>query len=151
MSGLNILALDLGKRNTGWANSHNGTMVSGHISFSYVDSHGELFSEFNEFLRDQYELYPWDIALYLYSHLKGSAAVSVIVGMQAILLAFCYSFDVKVDSVHDGTLKKYATSKGNASKDEMMEAYRERRGCDPLSHDEADAWWLLQYAREKLE
>ncbi|KKN65036.1 hypothetical protein LCGC14_0485930 [marine sediment metagenome] len=146
-----IAAFDLGKANTGWAMNRNGQTQTGHISFSHVGCHGELFCEFDTFLREHYDdLFPWEFAIYLYSHLKGSAAVSVIVGMQAILQAFCYSFDVKVDTVNDKTLKKWATGNGNASKGEMMDAYRERRGCDPLSHDEADAWWLLQYAQHKL-
>lgn len=44
-------------------------------------------------------------------------------------------------------LKKYATGKGNASKDDMLLA-AQHAGVDPHSDDEADAYWLQRIGVE---
>lgn len=44
------------------------------------------------------------------------------------------------------SLKKYATGKGNANKDAMLEAAIRRFGFEGHGNDEADAWLLLQAA-----
>lgn len=49
-----------------------------------------------------------------------------------------------------GTIKKHATGKGNASKDEMIEAMK-ARGHSPADDNEADALALLHYALTQQE
>lgn len=41
-------------------------------------------------------------------------------------------------------LKKYATGKGNAKKDEVLAAAIKRSGLDITDNNAADAWWLYQ-------
>lgn len=48
--------------------------------------------------------------------------------------------------VPPASLKKYATGKGNASKEEMLVAAVKRLGYDGSSNDEADALWLRAMA-----
>lgn len=48
--------------------------------------------------------------------------------------------------VAPATVKKLATGKGNASKDEVFAAAIRRLGYDGTSKDEADARWLLEAA-----
>lgn len=45
--------------------------------------------------------------------------------------------------VPPSTLKKYATGKGNASKEEVLVQAVLRRGVE-MTNDEADSWWLWQ-------
>lgn len=47
-------------------------------------------------------------------------------------------------TVPPSTLKKYATGKGNASKDQVLIAAVKRSGIEFNNNDEADAWWLRQ-------
>lgn len=49
-------------------------------------------------------------------------------------------------TVHIGKLKKHATGTGHAKKPEMIKAAR-ARGWNPKDDNEADALWLLDYAR----
>ena len=44
------------------------------------------------------------------------------------------------------SLKKYATGKGGASKDEVLIAAVHRSGMEFADNNEADAWWLWQMA-----
>lgn len=55
---------------------------------------------------------------------------------------------IPVAIVNPGTLKKWATGKGNAKKPEVLAAARE--WCRPRNHDEADAAWLALMGAVKL-
>lgn len=46
------------------------------------------------------------------------------------------------------SLKKYATGRGNASKDEMLAAAIRRLGYEGHDHNQADALWLREMARD---
>lgn len=50
--------------------------------------------------------------------------------------------------VNPGTLKKHATGKGNATKEEMAEALWGKGGYIPDDHNAVDAHWLADYARK---
>jgi hypothetical protein len=52
--------------------------------------------------------------------------------------------------VHTGSLKKWATGKGNASKEEMM-AVAVGHGITPVDDNEADAFLLLSMAAQQLK
>lgn len=53
--------------------------------------------------------------------------------------------------VPPSTLKKYATGKGNASKDQVLIAAVKRSGIEFNNNDEADAWWLRQIGLQQYE
>lgn len=52
--------------------------------------------------------------------------------------------------VPPGTLKKYATGKGNADKTAMVVAARERLGYEGMNDNEADALWLRAHGMALL-
>lgn len=66
-------------------------------------------------------------------------------GFMAHLTAWCEHHQIPYQGVPVGTIKKHATGKGNASKDAMIAAARER-GLDPQDDNEADALALLDFA-----
>ena len=68
----------------------------------------------------------------------GTDAAHVYGGLLATLTAWCEEHEVPYEGVPVGTIKKYATGKGNASKDDMKDAVREW-GFDPADDNEADA------------
>jgi Holliday junction resolvasome RuvABC endonuclease subunit len=55
---------------------------------------------------------------------------------------------VPIAVVAPGTLKKWATGKGNAKKPEVLAAAKE--WCRPSNHDEADAAWLACLGAARL-
>jgi len=61
-----------------------------------------------------------------------------------------YSSKVNVHIVSPMTLKKYATGKGNANKDAMMDAFKAKHALETLPNvscitDVIDAYWLMIY------
>ena len=66
-------------------------------------------------------------------------------GFLATLTAWCEHHQIPYQGVPVGTIKKHATGKGNASKDEMVASAR-ARGHTPVDDNEADALALLHWA-----
>ena len=66
-------------------------------------------------------------------------------GFLATLTAWCEHHQIPYQGVPVGTIKKHATGKGNASKDEVVAAVR-ARGHQPADDNEADALALLHWA-----
>lgn len=68
-------------------------------------------------------------------------------GYVAIILLFCAERGLGSRGIYAGTLKKFVTGHGNASKDEMVSAIK-ARGFNPQSHDEADAIGIALWASQ---
>jgi Holliday junction resolvasome RuvABC endonuclease subunit len=73
------------------------------------------------------------------SHLYG--------GWLAILSTWCEQRSIPYQGVPVGTLKRFATGKGNAGKEAVLAAVR-ARGFAPADDNEADALALLLWALE---
>jgi Holliday junction resolvasome RuvABC endonuclease subunit len=71
-------------------------------------------------------------------------------GFLATLTAWCEHHQIPYRGVPVGTIKKHATGKGNASKDEMIAAVI-KRGFSPADDNEADALALLHWALDTQE
>jgi Holliday junction resolvasome RuvABC endonuclease subunit len=91
----------------------------------------------------------WGITHVGYEEVRAHAGVTAAHcygALMGILMIWCEERGIPYEAVPVGTLKKFWTGKGNASKGEMIEAARER-GFEPASDNEADAiagWhWLL--------
>lgn len=138
------LALDTGTK-TGWA-IKTGTMLhSGVQDFQHDakrESPGMRFLRFSRWLHSMMDSHPITLVVYEQPHQRGGGATMVGVGLVATLQAVCAERGVEHQSVHSGTLKKFATGKGNASKEEMVKA------CPKAVTDdnESDAIWLLAYS-----
>jgi Holliday junction resolvasome RuvABC endonuclease subunit len=65
-------------------------------------------------------------------------------GFLATLTAWCEHHQIPYQGVPVGTIKKHATGRGNASKDEMVAAMQ-ALGFRPADDDEADALALLMW------
>ena len=63
-----------------------------------------------------------------------------------VIKLVCWRREILVSEVAPKTVKKVATGSGNASKMEMMAA-ASRRGWVPKTDHEADALFILSYAR----
>ena len=66
-------------------------------------------------------------------------------GFLATLTAWCEHHQIPYQGVPVGTIKKHATGKGNAGKDDVIASVR-ARGHAPGDDNEADALALLHWA-----
>jgi hypothetical protein len=145
-----VLALDLGTT-TGYAlRMPSGRIVSGVASFKpgRFDGGGMRFVRFVRFLQEMLASTPIGAVYFeeVRRHL-GVDAAHIYGGLMAHLTAWCEAKNIPYSGVPVGTIKKHATGKGNASKDEMIAAVK-ARGHAPADDNEADALALLYQAIE---
>ena len=146
-----ILALDLGTT-TGWAlRGSDGTITSGSTSFrpQRFEGGGMRFLRFKRWLTDIKQCND-GIDQMVFEEVRrhvGVDAAHAYGGFLATLTAWCEHHGIPYQGVPVGTIKKHATGKGNASKDEMVASVR-ARGHAPADDNEADAIALLYLASE---
>ena len=145
----NILALDLGTH-TGWAlRSLDGSITSGteHFKPQRFEGGGMRYLRFKRWLAEIKQSSDGISALYFEEVRRhgGVDAAHAYGGFLATLTAWCEHHQIPYQGVPVGTIKKHATGKGNAGKDEMLAAAR-ARGFVPADDNEADALALLHWA-----
>ena len=77
----------------------------------------------------------------------GTDASHIYGGFLAGLTAWCEQQGIAYQGVPVGTIKRFATGRGNADKQAMIAAIRER-GFEPADDNEADAIAILLWAIE---
>ncbi|MBT2746191.1 MULTISPECIES: hypothetical protein [unclassified Lysobacter] len=142
------LALDLGTT-MGWALTRGGQISSGTQAFkpSRFEGGGMRFLRFGRWLDETLAFVGHVEAIYFEEvrrHL-GVDAAHAYGGFLAQLTAWCERHAIPYQGVPVGTIKKFATGKGNAKKDAMIAAM-EQRGHAPGDDNEADALALLHWA-----
>ncbi|MFX3544403.1 crossover junction endodeoxyribonuclease RuvC [Ralstonia mannitolilytica] len=144
-----ILALDLGTT-TGWAlRGSDGNITSGSESFrpQRFEGGGMRFLRFKRWLTELKTVADGIDALHFEEvrrHVSTDAAHAY-GGFLATLTAWCEHHQIPYQGVPVGTIKKHATGKGNAGKDEVIAAMS-ARGHAPGDDNEADALALLHWA-----
>jgi Holliday junction resolvasome RuvABC endonuclease subunit len=149
-----ILALDLGTR-TGWALLHtDGTITSGTEQFKpqRFEGGGMRFLRFKRWLAELRMACDHINAVYFEEVRRhaGVDAAHAYGGFMGHLTAWCEHHGIPYQGVPVGTIKKHATGKGNASKDEMIASVTQR-GHRPADDNEADALAILDWAIETQE
>lgn len=150
-----ILALDLGSK-AGWAWWNPVLQTVQHGTWqdkkSRFDGGGMRYLRFRHWLGEMHTLLGVDMVVYeeVRNH-KGVDAAHVYGGLMAHLTAWCeeQSQAIPYQGVPVQTIKKHATGKGNASKDEV------KASVAALGHafkddNEADALALLHYTLQEL-
>ncbi len=144
-----ILALDLGTK-TGWAHPDYGdSFCSGTKNFAQgkFAGGGQRFKAFEEWLVDT--LIGNNIDEVVFEAVRrhiGTDAAHIYGGMLAILTKVCEQQTPKIpyQGVPVGTIKKFATGRGNAGKPEMIAA-AQSWGFKPVDDNEADALAILKW------
>jgi hypothetical protein len=142
-----ILALDLGTV-TGWAlRDHEGLIHSGSQSFKprRFDGGGMRYLRFTDWLSDLDRM-AGPFGRVVFEEVRrhaGTDAAHIYGGLMATLTAWAELRGVPYQGVPVGSIKKFATGKGNANKDAMMAAAR-GWGHAPADDNEADAIALLR-------
>ena len=146
-----ILALDLGTT-TGWAlRLADGSIHHGFVSFKpqRFEGGGMRYLRFKRWLTDIKQCND-GIDQVVFEEVRrhvGVDAAHAYGGFMGQLTAWCEHHQIPYQGIPVGTIKKHATGKGNASKDEMVASVR-ARGHAPTDDNEADAIALLYLARE---
>lgn len=146
-----FLALDLGTT-TGWAVlTGRCRIVHGTAEFrpSRFEGGGMRYLRFGKWLDQTLDIAGGIDAVYYEAvrrHL-GTDASHVYGGLLATLTAWCEEHSIPYQGVAVGTIKRFATGKGNADKAAMIGAMRER-GFEPADDNEADAIAILFWAIE---
>ena len=142
-----ILALDLGQ-NTGWAlRDGRGVITSGTQQFKPGRFEGGgmpllRFVSWLDTLRRAVEPLGGVFFEEVRAH-KGTAAAHAYGAFLGHLSAWCESNGVPYQGIPVATIKRSATGRGNAGKDDVIRAMRSL-GFDPADDNEADALALLR-------
>lgn len=152
MSNRTVLALDLGTQ-TGWAMSGPDIITSGSESFKprRFEGGGMRFLRFKRWLSD-INLSVGDIGEVYFEEVRrhaGTDAAHIYGGFMAHLTAWCEIHNIPYQGVPVGTIKKFGCGKGNAGKQEMIDA-AVALGFKPDDDNAADAIHLLRYALREL-
>ena len=144
---MNILALDIATK-TGWKTK----TASGVWDFSLKrsDSYGMRVVRFKAAVREIIQLE--SINLVSYERPAGRHASSIMVAseMIGVLQDLCIELGVQVTAYSATEIKKFATGKGNANKEAMVAAAREKYNYQGESDDEADAIHLYFKTKNDL-
>ena len=154
------LTLDLGT-NTGWAlRQADGSITSGTQSFKpqRFEGGGMRYLRFKRWLTELKACQAPDAGQTVQNGLHAvyfeevrrhasTDAAHAYGGFLATLTAWCEHHQIPYQGIPVGAIKKHATGKGNASKDDVMAAMRSK-GHAPSDDNEADALALLYVALE---
>ena len=149
-----ILALDLGTT-TGWAiRAASDPITHGFITFrpQRFEGGGMRYLRFKRWLTEL-KATSGDINAVYFEEVRRHAGVDaahVYGGLMATLTAWCEHHNIPYQGVPVGTIKKHATGKGNAGKDDVIAAMR-NRGHSVVDDNEADALALLHWAIDTQE
>ncbi len=149
-----ILAIDLGTT-TGWAlRAMDGHLAHGFTNFrpNRFEGGGMRYLRFKRWISEMSQLATEIHSVYFEEVRRhaGVDAAHVYGGLLATLTAWCEHHKVPYQGVPVGTIKRHATGKGNASKDEVMQAMR-ALGHPVTDDNEADALALLHWALDTQE
>ena len=144
-----VLALDFGAA-TGWAlHARDGHITSGTAEFrnDRWQGGGMRFLRFRQWLTEVKHASD-GLDRVVYEQVRRHAGVDAshaYGGWLAILTAWCEHHVIPYEGVPVGTIKRFATGRGNADKAAMIAAMR-ARGFTPADDNEADALALLLWA-----
>jgi len=143
-----LLAIDPGTH-CGWCINSSLSLLSGvwNLKGGRHEGGGMRYVHLRRHLGD---MLAYTIAVVVYEEVaghKGTAAAHIYGGVIATLSAFCEECGIPYEGIPVGTIKKFATNKGNASKKMMVEAAQAKWPDANITDDtEADARWLWAYA-----
>ena len=145
---MNILALDLGQ-NCGWALHCDGKIKSGVWSLkpTKFDSHGQRFLLLKRHL--EIEIIIGGVEKVFFESVRkhiGTDAAHAYGAYMGVLQTTCLENDIPYEGVPVQTIKKHATGRGNADKQQMVDAaVQQFKSINVIDDNHADALHLLDY------
>lgn len=148
---MKILALDTGRK-TGWAYLVNGNIIESGIK-EFPNKRGETqgisFLRFRTWLNEMVNMSQPDVIVYEQAHHRGGAATNLCVGFTTRIEEIAAENEINFLACHTGTLKVFATGKGNASKDKIIE-FSEQFVDKIIDDNHADAIALAKWAENEI-
>lgn len=152
-----VIGLDLGT-NTGYAWSYDDHV---RLAFSGVqdftpkryEGGGMRFMRFKIWLEEILANEGGEVIVFFEEVVgahKSTAASHIYGGLLALLTQHCEANKIPYSGLPVGTIKKFATGRGNASKNDMMAHASTKFGGAVRSHDQADALWILSLGLQEL-
>lgn len=136
----NIMGLDLSLTAPGYATKHGAGVITGAkklLGAERLEFYHDYIKQFVAVnIIDFIVMEGYAFASKFQREALGELGGVVKLGLQQLAVPYVL--------VAPGTLKKYATGQGNATKDEMLAAAIKRSGLDIDNNNAADAWWLYQ-------
>jgi len=155
---ISILALDLAQH-CGYAYQRQGrATISGvwDLKPTREESKGIVLFKLAKNIREIYNTKGIDVIAYetatVMAGKKGAMRALGVIGhaeLQGILKLLTHEWDINYKGYRPTEIKKRA-GKGNAKKDEMVRLAEEKFGKEGITHDEADALWLLELAKDEF-
>ena len=145
---MKLLALDLGT-NIGFAIFKDGKFISGTKKLgTYKEKFGARFHEFRTWLLNIIAKHNIEAVYFerVFGH-KGVEAAHCYGGFLYMLASVCFQQKIPCISFSVQAIKRFMTGKGNATKDEMIAAARQK-GFNAETDDEADAIAIMLLAIE---
>lgn len=148
---LRVLALDPATH-TGWAHS-SGASGTWNLSVRRDESAGmgliRLLGKLNEVRNGAgVDLLVFEAARHAAPKMAGALVSQA--EKQGVIKAWCEENGIQYRGYSPAEIKRVATGRGNAAKDAVFMAAREKWGIKVLSDDQADALWLLELALRDL-
>jgi crossover junction endodeoxyribonuclease RuvC len=143
---MKAIGFDLGT-NTGYATLIDGVLTSGVMNFSSkrFEGGGMRFLRFRKAIEEMFDTVQPEVVYFeeVRRHM-GVDAAHIYGGLMAQLTASCEERSIPYSGIPVGTVKKFATGKGNANKDKMIEAAKEQFPDQNIKDDnQADAIFIL--------
>lgn len=147
---MNILAIDPGTK-CGYAATLDGIRTSGvwDLSVHRYEGDGMRYVRLRKYLREMGK-----VDLIVFEEVRrhaGCLAAHIYGGIISHIMEYAEVNQINYVACPVGTLKKFATGKGNAGKDAMIKTCRDRLEVKPKDDNEADALWLLAWAVSQYE
>jgi len=146
-----ILGIDPASK-TGWCLMRSGRVYeSGTQDFtkSKGESNGAVYLRFRTWLKSLLSNHQIKIVVYEYTYSRGQAAEEILTNLRGRIQEECTVLSVEFAAVPATTLKKWATGKGNAKKDQMMARAVAYLGRPPIDDNEADAVMVSAWGHEE--
>lgn len=137
-----VLAIDQAS-NCGWATKNAYGVWD--FNTRKDESSGMKMLRFRQKLKEVCQLE--EITLIVYERVAGQHANSIIhaAKMVAMIETFCEENNILYKAVSAGEVKRFATGKGNANKEKMVEAARLKYGYTGKDDNEADALHIYHH------
>ena len=144
---LNILALDQGIL-TGWAFTHSNRTCYGSKRFCRPKGcDGSIYHDFERWLGHKVRAVAPELIVFETPIFRGKHSV-FLCGFASLIKLVAFRHDIPVLEVNISTVKKFASGKGNAKKEEMILAIK-KRGYAPADDHQADSIALLLFGLKK--
>ncbi len=149
---MKILALDCATK-TGWALIEDGNIKeSGVMSFAKKrgESNGSMFLRARKWFHEMITSFSCDVVVYEQSQHRGGSATEICVNLTGRVQEVCADLKDEHSVIRVSELKIWATGKGNANKQMMIDRAKEELNRDPEDDNEADAVLLGLMAWEQF-